>query len=376
MDITRISVGIYHLVQKTYPTKMIVNPTTLEFSYNISYPKWIGACLPGKILAVFLGTFTVVYSYLTTFGQQHLKSCSADQTAHYGKIAVGIGIMSLGYGIMSTKHDDIRQILNDTIHTYNNGNCVESTTAKHSFLERISVCVGFALYALVLVGFSFLPLAINYDPLQLLFGTDPWVKYIAVPVYFVSVWPGVATTMSAFLITFVWLDQTSLFCRALNFSSQRIRDTNKLFIAFRQAHKKHLLITILTTRCVNICANFYTGIIFLAILLASCEVYATFKMYNQLSFVVWIVDPIVLISFVIGTLTCTYWACVQYRHSQISIRFWKRVIKTKQERKMLASLKANGIKVGAYGLVDSRLGLCICDDMIQNAIDLLILLDS
>ncbi len=99
----------------------------------------------------------------------------------------------------------------------------------------------------------------------------------------------------------------------------------------------------------------------------------TLKMYNILHFVTYIIaPPLTLLCFVIAILL-TFMADIPSKNSLLFRHFWKTRVKTKEHRLALLGCTPIGFRLGPYGIANAKLGLCICDDIIQNTVNVLLL---
>ncbi len=99
----------------------------------------------------------------------------------------------------------------------------------------------------------------------------------------------------------------------------------------------------------------------------------TITMYNRLNLMVYLFNPTVAITCFIIALVLTYLASIPFENSKMFCKKWIPHLTKKEHRKMLVACQPFGFQLGPYGVGIARLGLYICDDIIQNTVDMILL---
>jgi hypothetical protein len=118
---------------------------------------------------------------------------------------------------------------------------------------------------------------------------------------------------------------------------------------------------------------FFPIFVFVGVFLGSSAAYMTFKMYSVFNLLIYMLAPAISMSCFGLALLLTFLANDPYKNSRIFKLHWNQLRVSKIHRKMLYACKPVGFKIGAYGMATSKLGLLICDDIIQNTVALLVL---
>lgn len=117
--------------------------------------------------------------------------------------------------------------------------------------------------------------------------------------------------------------------------------------------------------------QFFVGLIALGVPIATAAMYCSLTLWGE-------IDPITYVSFPTTCALCIGLAlgftligeipilnCEQGRHE------WFCRLKMKWVRKTIRSMYSVGAHMGPYGIVSRQLGMHICDDIINNTVDLL-----
>lgn len=145
---------------------------------------------------------------------------------------------------------------------------------------------------------------------------------------------------------------------------------SKRFETFLKYHRAAIILSQLLDYTSQI---FYMSFIVVGVPLISITFFGTIRMSVTIE--------VTALLFLVST-TCvgftlaiglTYMASVPYENFAMSRQHWKAKTQSILRRRLLKSLSPAGIHLGPYSLVTPELGIRICDDIINNTVNLLCL---
>lgn len=219
------------------------------------------------------------------------------------------------------------------------------------------------------------PFAITFDPIQVIFGADGYLVkfgagafYSGVGVYIVCI------LLSAFILLILFLEGMLTYSLLLHFHHTKLKNP-MVHLKFEKCHKLLREIEILLKVTDHVYGPFLIFLIIVGILMAPCGAHITVKMYDKLNILTFAVGPIITLLFFSIAISLTFLSNFPQKHSKIFIQFWKSYLILKRDKKILRACKPLGFNLGPYGVATAKLGIIICDDMVQNTVTLM-LLDS
>lgn len=267
--------------------------------------------------------------------------------------------------IVHSKNNDICYVINELCKLARINSNAKST--QRNFLGEYFVYGFAACFVPLPLAFIFLPFAITYDPSQLIFGINLPTKIFA------------AISYSLVMPYLIWIFYTFLalqvvFLEGLNVLLKncwgRPKSNKTFYTCYANLKVVHILIQI-SNKTTNL---FYTTTVFIGILLASCGIYASLKMYDKLEHIfTYLACPMISVICFVIAIMLTYLMDLSYKSMLQFQYFWKRNLKRRQEKQMLKTCVPIGILVGPLGVGTANLGLRICDDIVDNAVSLLIM---
>lgn len=244
-----------------------------------------------------------------------------------------------------------------------------------SFGDVPKKCVVYGLtlgWLLCNVAFAVGPFVISYCPVQLILGRSLPSKLLGSFLYTLIGIHGLSIYSCVYLLSFVFLEGVTDFSAELQ--PKQICKSNLLLASkFKYHYRIYTALRILLEAAAQNSQLMFTVLIFVGIFLISCAGYTTLAMYRELNVLVYYA---IFFLFVLGILVAilfTALASIPGRNVERFCKFWKRVLRTKVSRLLLRSVPVIGFKLGPYGVVSTRLGLSICEDIINNVISLLML---
>lgn len=249
---------------------------------------------------------------------------------------------------------------------------------KVPFVETEATIMDILVYlisiscSIVGLGTVFLPFAISYDPVQFVFGNSSLlVKLMSAIVYFFPLSYGTATVISILILNFVFSEGILRYSSTIHFYKSAFSFSTRL--TFLNCYKRFRTMQLLVIIGNNIQGEFLSALIFVGVFLGSVGTYMTFKMYSRLSLFLYMIGPATAMTSLGLALLLTFLNNFPYQNSKIFKLYWKQFVARKEDRRMLYACKAYGVDLGLYGMSTSKLGLLICDDIIQNSVTMLLM---
>ncbi len=242
-------------------------------------------------------------------------------------------------------------------------------TLKQLFVYGLS---GFFLIA-ILSAFLY-PFAISVDPVQIAMGTSIYAKVIAAITYGLvgsySSWY-ILSTFTLYIAAFEKLD---MYIRKLVYKLPQ--QTN---IQPKPSHKFYKCFNVFQTSSVALTIGLESVVDFPFILVSAgvvlCSITTTgmLTMWGRINIMIYFLLPAISgICFSIA-LVVTHVGALPYVNALKCLRFWKYHLRERIDKRMLRTLRPFGFLMGPYGMCTKKLGLLICDDIINNTVSLLLM---
>lgn len=94
--------------------------------------------------------------------------------------------------------------------------------------------------------------------------------------------------------------------------------------------------------------------------------------YGDLNILVYIPISFLFSAGIVVAVVFTTLACIPSVNVERFSRSWKQVVRRLEARELLKSLPLIGFKVGPYGMATKTMGLLICEDIMHNVLDLML----
>lgn len=220
-------------------------------------------------------------------------------------------------------------------------------------------------------GSSYIPFRTSRDTIQSTFGTHFIVKIGASLIYASVMVRGVWVFLSIMLLS-------NLILEGIRFLSERMHGTHQFHCVrtrkeFLSCHRRFLNIRLMLQINNQIYSEFMTLLIFLGVIIATLGVYIMVRMFDNLPVTLYItLSALTGISILIA-ISKTYQANYPHKNGKLFKLYWRRELIRKGDLRVLRACPEIGIPLGPYGIVTARLGIIISDDIIRNAVDLLLL---
>ncbi len=210
-------------------------------------------------------------------------------------------------------------------------------------------------------------------PLELLFGSSFFAQIFSGFIYgIISTYTGLSV-LTTLLIEMILIENiiefTEQICnRACN--NNLLSQSHKRFYEFCHGYRMAQILI----NCTNsILCVFVVNLTFMGILLGSCAAYITVKMYGEVHFIIYLCGTSLTIICFVVAIVFTYLVGLPYKNLETFKTYWLTKVHCKENRKVLRSLRSCGFQMGPYGVSTSKLGVKICDDIIQNTVTVLLL---
>lgn len=258
--------------------------------------------------------------------------------------------------------------------------CYESSSNRKQDLIVLPCVYGLVLeFWCCPLGALFGPLFIKIDPIQLFFGSSIEIKLVACITYFLIFCYGVTFILSVVLTSASFLEMQILFSNKLKHSGSKfaenlVKDTaNSTISEFYKCHQRFAKLRILFILGNEMSELVFTAFIFVGVMLITCTAYATITMYELLPTLTYICMPFATVAGFGIAVIFTLLASIPGDNSNEFKEYWRQRLYQKKARMLLDSTPQVGYKMGPYGQVTNEMGLTICDDYVQNTVDLLLM---
>lgn len=234
---------------------------------------------------------------------------------------------------------------------------------KQTFVFLLSL--GFAIFAVAIFSTPFV--GIDFDPIQLMFGTTLYCKILASFVYSLTVAYGASILLSYLLISISLLEGIQQMCEKL--LSDECTKTK-----FDECHNYFQIVRIFINMVIVTHTRFLIILLLVGEISASCAMYATFRMFNMLPLVAYLGQPVLAIMCISCGFLLTYLSDELNTYGESFKMFWSSVLRQNiVERKVLAACPPIGLRIGMIGHITSRTALDITSSILQGTVHLLLL---
>lgn len=238
-------------------------------------------------------------------------------------------------------------------------------------LYRECLVYGFAAGGLLMIAvLSMGPFVLAYCPVQLMIGCNLPSKMLGSILYTLIGVDVVPTCFSFWLISLTVLEGLIDLSNKLKHRHLNVLDPATKFLNSYNIYKELRVLLVATAEPVEL---LFTGVILVGIFLSSCTGYATIDMYMQLNVLVYCLVFIVFCMGILVAILFTTLASIPARNVEKFCKFWGIVLRKKLCRLLLRTIPPMGIKLGPYGIVSCKMGLLICEDILNNVINLLMI---
>lgn len=224
----------------------------------------------------------------------------------------------------------------------------------------------------ILPGASLFPFAISYEPLQFICGNSSLIiKLVSSATHFTVFMYLLITILSLLLVSLVICEGLLRYSSTIHFhkSSCNTRPRCPFWICYKRYRMIQLLLAITN----DFVPKFYCVLIFVGVFLGSFGTYMTLKMYSMLNIFVYMLAPAVATICFTVAISFNFISHFPCRNSMYFKLCWKEFLVKKEEKRMMWSCKVIGFYLGPYGMATSALGLRICDDIVNNSVNLLLI---
>lgn len=373
--------GVFHVhayINKFVPLPYHLHRTNQRFETNQSYDKHYFKIFRTSVfltcIFVYLPTCTSRFTWLL-FRWSSYSSHNIEQFFMYGVGTCFMLIFVPVYIILRTQSVQIILMMNQVCQL----GSIYQNIGTHKYNLKVPILgkptvpgwfpfIFSVPFVLVLPTFFYIPFLFPYLPLQLMFGQSTLVKTVSAIVYCCTVAYGASNILSVLLVAIVFLENVILYMS--NILRESAFSTKIFFVvSVRGFRNAHILIELFN----EIYSLFFTNLIFVGILLASCCSYTTTKMYNRINIIAYLSNPCITISCFGIALLLTPLANIPFNITKLFRKKWSLHLTKKEHQRMIATCKPFGFQLGIYGTVSAKLGLSVCDDIVRNTVAVILL---
>lgn len=266
-----------------------------------------------------------------------------------------------------TNGELLLNLLNQTLQL---GLVILKTNSIYDIMKKLAVygntVGGFFACTMLMLG----PLVVDFCPLQLVFGTGLIVKLCGIVLYGPLIMHGFPVIFSLVLLEIMFLELVTEYSHRLYGTLGR----NKLrAFSFRKYVTMFQVMRMVITLHRLVCETLFVSLLIVGIFMISCAGYATISLYYELPLFVYLIAPILTVAGFIVAIVFTHMASTPFENVKRSNISWGLVLYTRKDRLTLRSMPQVGFTLGPYGLVTRKLGLLICEDIVENVVNLLML---
>lgn len=232
-------------------------------------------------------------------------------------------------------------------------------------------------FIFLVFGLAMTPITGNFDPLQLLLGSSYLTKAACCTIYAYGIGLLAWCLLSTFVLAFSFVEMMELYTSRLILSIGDLKIIKSeiclMSQRFQKCYKGYKISRLLFDMQNEFLATFSLILICVGILLCSVTTTAMIKLYSELPTVTYLSLPAITAIGLVMALVFTYVAGIPYNNSIRFRNFWQHHLWKKYDQKVLKTCKPFGLNEGPYGICQPNLGLRICDNIIYNAVNLLLL---
>lgn len=211
------------------------------------------------------------------------------------------------------------------------------------------------------------PFTIDWDPYELLLGPSIPVTILGGFLLAFTTYSGAMPMLSVFLLLMAFLEGVHTFTIPFNDNCSTVHR-----FRFRRDVKIFQMVRILVNLTDEAFTLFLTTLVFIGVLLASTTAFIILKMYMMVNIITYIGALAGLFVCLAVAIVLTYLANLPRKSMFNFVRLWTILCNQKYDKRMLMACKPAGFSVGPYGIATSKLGICICDDILHNTVTMLL----
>ncbi len=288
-----------------------------------------------------------------------------DEITFYSIFSCLVTVVNASNFVIVTRNTDLQCFVSECCRLGNGLQFSSKYKIGRFTVQELIAYSMFPAFLTIPLTFFFVPLLINWDPIQLLFGTTYVIKISA------AIFHGLVDSYIALL----FLSTMQLLILVLEniqiFTDKKLGSKNTDFIfSYKSVRITQLLVA--TTNILY--TDFAIVLVIIGILIASVGTFATLTLWAKLQLIMFIALPAISSLAYIITLLMTAYGDIPRKNGIRFHSIWKGELIQKIHRKMFQSIpRVIGFDAGPYGVGTAALGIRICDDMLRNAIGLILM---
>lgn len=232
-------------------------------------------------------------------------------------------------------------------------------------------------YALALLCFTVplgmfgIPFTLETDPLQLCFGTGLRIKVLASMLYGITFSNGALALVSFLTLCMSYVEGLITYSNTVRVPIGKVSRFGAY--GFRKCYRRLNILKLHMNIGTEMLSVFLIVGVFCGIMFATCTSYIVLKMYGLLSIVTYVLAFCITIIVFQVVIVLTYMMNI-VRMNGVSFKpFWKRLMKSSENRKLIQAAPAIYFILGPFGEATAGLGLRICDTIVENTVTILLL---
>lgn len=334
MSFTKASFQVHSLLQTyinlPYLADKRRNCLVQNAKYSNNSKKQVVFYLAIVILILLQQTYFIHLGYLFFSWKNNPMNLKLDQVT-YSAINVAIeAIINSSNLMIVTQHHILQQLISEVCRLGNGINALSNLKIGNLKFKEAFI---YSLYISILtmsVGVAFAPFVIDWEPIQLVFGTNICIKVLSACIYgFEGMYSG-GILVSTFLLLFTMLENMELYTKehlgtSRNFSA----------IKFSKSYKQFRMFQTISKIANSIFSGFLTVLIAVGVLGASVSTYVALTLWDSLGIFIYMTS--LALSFCCYTIAVfmTQYANIPRKNVIKFGAFWKHQSLNKIERKFL-----------------------------------------
>lgn len=234
-------------------------------------------------------------------------------------------------------------------------------------------CAAFPLLVLLI------PVQFDYDPLSIIFEYFSGRKFKGIIklvtklglglVYVIFVGHGAGMFLSVMMLILIFTEGLQTLTNQLYI---RGKQTQKQ-IRFPAAYKSYRMAQVLITSGNSVVEQFLFVLVVLGWIFAGMCAYASLMMYHELPLLTYLACPVIVAVALAINFVLISFAYVPYRNVEIFKQYWKQVVQSKLNRKILKSCPPLGYNIGPIKNVHLLIAMKIANAIVNCTLNLVLL---
>lgn len=379
MSLKEASFKVHHFAQNVFPCPYFVD---IKQDAIIHHPKYnrkhhkfyrkfifVGAVIGFPITLFYL--LWLLINHKTTFKMEYMT-----QYFTYTILTSMFIVFNYCNYLMIATIEERLYVVTQACKLYKQKNCSIDFIKLGKFtIQEIFIYLFAFAFLFIAIAVFIAPFPLSLDPIQLVLGASLPVKFFCSLLY----GPGSAFLLwyllSTFLITIASLEMGQVFSKGLVVKlTEPFLYKNITSVKFNNCYIEYLKTRLLFDLSAIVAKKLPAIIIIIGILLCSVTITGTLILWDKVNIFVYLCLPTGSALCLSIAIVFTNVAGIPYKNARNFKKFWNGVLYKKLDRRVIRSVRHFGFDCGPYGICTQKLGPTICEDMISNAADLLLIM--